>query len=264
MIIFGPSGLGGVKEAVSNLNEYAKKGLKACEIAFTYGVYINKDEAIEIGNAAKNLGIILRIHSSYYVNLNSDDEKKISATKLRILKCCEIGDYLQAEAVIFHPGYYNKSKKAEKEMKEESFQKIKNGILDMLETIKKNKWNIEICAETMGKKNVFGSIEEVSRLVKETHCGFCIDFAHILARYGERRFEDIKKAFPQKKWQCHFSGIVYGDKGEKHHKKTPEEEWKKLLKFLKEECSDKDIVIINESPLPVEDSIEGLGIYNKL
>ena len=33
--------------------------------------------------------------------------------------------------------------------------------------IRKNNWKIKIAPETMGKINVFGSIEEISSLVKE-------------------------------------------------------------------------------------------------
>jgi hypothetical protein len=43
-IIFGPAGLGLVKTAEEVLESYAKKGLKACEIAFTYSVYIKHKE----------------------------------------------------------------------------------------------------------------------------------------------------------------------------------------------------------------------------
>ena len=43
-ISFGPAGLGPVKEAVERLEEYSKLGLKACEIAFTYSIYIKSDE----------------------------------------------------------------------------------------------------------------------------------------------------------------------------------------------------------------------------
>mgnify|MGYP001458469895 CR=1 FL=1 len=105
----------------------------------------------------------------------------------------------------------------------------------------------------MGKVNVFGSIEEIEGLVKNTGCGFCIDIAHVLARYGKYEFDAIKKAFPQKKWHVHFSGIEYGEKGEKNHKVTPVEEWKKVLKFL--EGLDKEVVLICESPDAVRDSV---------
>ena len=53
-IRFGPAGLGGVKEAISNLEMYHKLGLRACEIAFTYGIYIKeKETAVKIGKKAK-------------------------------------------------------------------------------------------------------------------------------------------------------------------------------------------------------------------
>ena len=113
----------------------------------------------------------------------------------------------------------------------------------------------------MGKINVFGSIEEVSRLVKETGCSFCIDFAHILAREKKVDYEKIKKLFPQKEWHCHFSGIVYGEKGEKHHKTTEKEEWKNLLNNLPK---DKEISIVCESPTLIEDSSEGMGIWEEM
>src|SRR3989344_6979827 len=97
MIRFGPAGLGGVKEAIANLNAYSKLGINACEIAFTYGAYIkNEKDAIEIGRDAKELNIELTIHSQYWINLNSAEKKKIEESKKRILECCRIGEILGA------------------------------------------------------------------------------------------------------------------------------------------------------------------------
>ncbi len=254
-IRFGPAGLGPIKTAEKILEEYSKLGLRACEIAFTYGPYIkSKEDAIRIGKKAKELGVRLSIHAPYYVNLNSAEKIKREASKKRILDCCEIGELLGVEIVVFHPGYYSKDK-------EESYLNIRDGILDILKEIKKKGWKIEIGAETMGKVNVFGSVEEISRLVKDTGCCFCIDFAHILARDKEVDYKKVLELFPQKKWHVHFSGIVYGEKGEKHHKETDKDEWKKLLENLPK---DKEIFIINESPNMVEDSVEGLRLSKKI
>jgi endonuclease IV len=99
------------------------------------------------------------------------------------------------------------------------------------------------------------------QLVRETGCGFCIDFAHILAREKKVDYAKVAKLFPQKEWHVHFSGIVYGEKGEKHHITTTKEMWKDLLKNLPR---DKKIRIINESPTHVEDAAEGLKIWEKL
>ena len=254
-IRFGPAGLGPVKTAEKVLEEYHKLGFRACEIAFTYGVYIkNKEDAARIGKKAKELDIRLSIHAPYYVNLNSSEKTKREATKKRIFDCCEIGEIMGAEIVVFHPGYYGKDRN-------ESYDNIKTGIFEIMREIKKKSFKIEIGAETMGKINVFGSAGEISRLVKETGCCFCIDFAHILARDKEVNYNKVVKLFPQKKWHVHFSGIVYGEKGEKNHKKTEQEEWTRLLKNLPK---DRKIVIINESPVMIEDSVKGLELARKI
>src|SRR3989344_595985 len=152
-IRFGPAGLGGVSDAIDRLEYYSKKGLKACEIAFTYGVYIkNKEDAEKIGKKAKELDIKLSIHAPYWINLNSKEKIKIEESKKRILDCCKVADWLGAYLVIFHPGYYSKMKK------DETYENIKNAILDIHKEIKKHNWKIKIAPETMGKVNVFGSI----------------------------------------------------------------------------------------------------------
>ena len=255
-IKFGPAGLGPVNTAIKVLEQYHKFGLKACETAFTYSVYIKPDDAKMIGKKAQELDIDLSIHAPYFVNLNSSEKEKRESSKQRILKCCEIGELLQAKVVVFHPGYYSNKGKTEQD-KIDTYNNVKKEIEYMLSIIKNNNWKIKIAPETMGKVNVFGSIEEISSLTKETGCSFCIDFAHILAREKKVDYEKITKLFPQKEWHCHFSGIVYGDKGEKHHIPTETNIWRELLKNLPK---DKDIRIINESPTMLEDSVQGLKL----
>ena len=110
---------------------------------------------------------------------------------------------------------------------------IKNAIIDLMKEVKKNKWKVKLAPETMGKVNVFGSIDEIARLVEDTGCSFCIDFAHILAREKDVDYEKVKRLFGKHdKWHCHFSGIEYGEKGERKHLKTPIASWKELIKNL--------------------------------
>lgn len=254
---FGPAGLGPIKTAIETLEEYNKMGLSACEISFTYGTYI-KDlkDAEKIGEAAKKLGIKLSIHAQYWINLNSKEKVKIDKSKERILECCRIGEALGAYRVVFHAGFFSGMDK------EIGYQNIKKGVLEIMEEIKKNKWKIKIAPETMGKINVFGSLEEISRLVKDTGCSFCIDFAHIEARDKKIDFSKINELFGKyDQWHCHFSGIVYSEKGERYHVKTPKDKWKEVLSNLPK---GKEITIINESPDHVNDSVEGLKILDKI
>jgi deoxyribonuclease IV len=255
MIKIGPTGLGPVKEAIENLEEYKRLGFSCCEVLFTYGAYINKKEAEPIAKKAKELGIKLSIHAPYWINLNSADKKKVEQSKERILKSCEIGNYLGAYRIVFHPGFYAGMDK------EETYGNIKNQILELQEIIKQNKWKPELAPETTGKKNVFGSVDEILRLVRETKCSFCIDFAHILAREGKVDYKEILSRFKDyKEIHIHFSGIEYGEKGEKKHKKTEKKDAKELIESLKKYAQEKEIVIINESPFAIEDSLMTLKL----
>lgn len=258
MMKFGPAGLGGVKEAIDNLREFHKLGLRACEIAFTYGVYIKTEkEAKEIGEEAHKLGIELRIHAPYYINLNSSDKKKLEDSKNRILECCRIGNLLGASLVVFHPGFIGKM------TREEAFENIKKAVLEIKEEIEKNKLKVKIAAETMGKINVFGSLEEILKLARETGIEYVVDFAHLYARSGGKMsYKEMLEKIPDKKINAHFSGIDYGEKGERNHKLTPETELRKLIEAIKE--ANKEVTLINESPDPVGDSIKALRIYEKL
>jgi len=250
----GPAGLGPVKEAIKNLETYHKAGLNACEISFTYGPYIKKEEdAKAIGKRAKELGIYLSIHAHYWINLNSAEPEKIEASKKRILECLRIGTLLGAKRVIFHPGYYTKKKGSKTEFeKEETYQQIKREMLDLQHLRKAHNYTPLLAPETTGKVNVFGSIEETARLVRDTQCSFAIDFAHILARDKDYRFKDVEKLFGMsKEWHIHFSGIAYGEKGEKKHIPTEEKDIKILLKHLP---STKRHFIISEAPDPFGDA----------
>lgn len=258
MIKFGPAGLGGVKEAVSNLENYAKLGLKACEIAFTYGIYIhNEKDAEVIGKEAKKLGIELSIHAPYWINLNSAEKKKVEESKKRILDCCKIGNILQATFIVFHSGFYGKMDA------ETTYNNIKEAIIELEHEIKKNKWKVKLAPETTGKVNVFGKEDEILKLVKETGCFFTLDFAHLWARnQGKISYKEIYdkvKSFSE--LHCHFSGIEFTSKGERNHKLTSESQIKELLEALPR---NKNITIINESPDPVHDSVKALKILKNI
>jgi len=245
MIRIGPAGIGGKKEAISNLEYYKKNNITATEVAFTYGIYLKENNAIKIGNKAKQLDIKLSVHAPYWINLNSKEKIKIKASKERILKAAKTAEKLQATPVVFHPGYYGKF------TKEQTYENIKNQIINL-----KKQTKIKLAPETMGKVNVFGNSQEILNLVKDTNCSFCLDFAHLFARnQGKTTYKEILKPFKKfKHIHAHFSGIEYSAKGERRHKPTPEKEIEKLMKVIKK--SKINFTIINESPNDVNDAIK--------
>ncbi len=255
---FGPSGIGGVKQAIENLREYKKAGLKAAEIEFTYGVYIksNKDAAA-IGKEAKKLDISLSIHAPYYINLASHDKKIIESSKKRILDCCERAHYLRAQNVIFHAAYYGKYSR------EECYKIVKQAILEMQKVIKKNKWRVALAPETTGKASQFGSLDELLKLTKETKCSMCVDFAHLEAREQKINYKEVfDKLKNMSHIQAHFSGIEYTSKGERRHLITSESKLRELLSYVSR--YNLSITIINESPSPFNDSLKAARVWKQI
>ena len=166
-IYIGPAGTGG--KDPENLVQIKKEGFSAVEVAFTYSIWMSNKDAKQYKEMNKKLGLKLSIHAPYYINLNSKDKKKLESSKRRIITCCERAYHMDADKVVFHPGYYGGMKE------EKTYQNIKKAILDIQKVIKKNKWKVKLAPETTGKVNVFGSVDEIARLKRETGCDFCID-----------------------------------------------------------------------------------------
>ena len=255
MISLGPAGIGskGIR-----LEEINKEGLNAAEVAYTYGVRTNKEDAIEQGKRAKKLGIRLSVHAPYYVNLNSSDKKKLEASINRILQCCDRGNDLGADYIVFHPGYYGKDKVSD------AYVRIADSISKIIKVVKENNWKVKLAPEMMGKINVFGSADEVLRLSKELGCDYCVDFAHIFARnLGKIDYDEVFNKIRNNHIHAHFSGIEYTDKGEKNHNITTEKIITELGEALKRN-NIKDITIINESPDDLNDSVKTKKVFEKI
>jgi len=248
-ILIGPAGTGGSKlEIFKNLKE---KGLNAVEIEFVHSIWMIKEDAIKIAELNKKLDLKLSIHAPYYINLNSQEKAKIGASRSRILKCLEIGTYLGAKYVVFHPGFYQKISK------EDTYKKIREQIEKIMQEAKDKHYTPQLAPETTGKPSQFGDLDELIKLKKETGCSICVDFSHLRARYnGKINYDEVmeKLSHLHEHIHSHFSGIEYTAKGERRHLITQEEDIKELFKYLNKYKI--DCTIINESPDPFGDAIK--------
>jgi deoxyribonuclease IV len=245
MIKVGPAGSNGLGN-LKGVEKVAEINLDCMEVEFTYGVRMALKTAGEVGALAKEKGIKLSVHAPYYINLASDEEEKFVASKKRILDSCERAQAMGAQNVTFHAGFY------QKRTHEATYQLIKKAVMSLKEDISREHWQVTLCPEVTGKPSQFGSLEELLRLKKETGCGLTVDFSHLYARHqGDIDYSEILDKLP-KKFHAHFSGIEYGDKGERKHIRTAEKFFKPLAKELA--GRDLDVTIINESPSPHEDA----------
>jgi len=255
MIKIGPAGSGGTNN-LEGVHKAAKLGLDCMEVEFTYGVRMPDDAAKQVGELARQLGVILSIHAPYYINLASDETEKVVSSKKRILDSCHRAHLMGAENVVFHAGFYQ-TKTAKK-----TYALIKKEINNLQHHISRKGWKVVLCPEVTGKPSQFGSLAEILKLMKDTGCGITVDFAHLYARQqGQIKYDKILNQLP-KRFHAHFSGIEFGSKGEKKHIKTTKKFFEPLAKSLIQ--GNLDVTIINESPQPHKDAVMMKRVLQKL
>jgi len=263
-LLFGPAGVPHAskeRSTAGGIKTVKELGLDAMEVQFVRGVKMGEETARNVGMVAESLGVVLSVHAPYYINLNAGEEKKIQDSIDRLIASSRIGNIFNARNIVFHPGYYLKSSK------ERAYQRIKEGIMRVLEYIEQHSLNVVLRPETTGKPTQFGELDELLQLSSELDNVLpCVDFSHIHARY--RRYnsyeefceilEKIEKTLGKealKDMHMHVSGIDYGLKGEKSHLNLNESDfrYKELLKALKD--FGVEGILICESPNLEEDAL---------
>ena len=228
---FGPAG---------NSESFAAEGFKKSEdapawiaarwlTAFEYqcgrGVRCGEDTAKRIGAAARAHGVQMSIHAPYFINLSSEESERMEKNIGYVLDTARLAVPLGAVRMVVHCGGQGKLTR-ERAMRN-THENVKN-ILRALE--EEHLTGCAVCLETMGKKSVLGSAEEVCELVAaDERLLPCIDFGHLNCRTGggmstredvARLFDRLENGIGAERTRilhAHFSHIEYNDKGEVRH-----------------------------------------------
>ena len=86
-------------------------GLEAMELEFVHGVNVSEEGSVKVKEAADKNDVALTCHAPYYINLNAVEEKKLEASKQRLIRAAHVANLCGATSVAFHPGFYLKSTK---------------------------------------------------------------------------------------------------------------------------------------------------------
>lgn len=119
----------------------------------------------------------------------------------------------------------------------------------------------------MGKQSQWGTLDEVLAISKEFDLIPCLDPAHMHARTNgkinteaewDAMFDSMEHALGAAALtnvHMHFSGIAYGEKGEKHHLPLEESDadWQGFLRVLKRRSIAG--IVVNESPAMEDDTL---------
>jgi deoxyribonuclease-4 len=240
------------------------------ELEWVQSVPKNPEHVMELGRLAKELGIALTVHAPYYVNLNSPDPATLLASKKRILAALTMAELSHAISVCVHAAFYlgNDPRK--------TYDNVRRAVSSILKHKERFFPHVNLALETMGKPTQFGTLEEVLTISKEFGLYPCLDPAHLHARTNGKinskeewhamfdLYEEYLGKESLEKMHLHFSGIAYGEKGEKKHLPLEESDaaWEDFLVVLKE----REIggVLVCESPMQEVDTLLLKQAYSKL
>ncbi|MCE4606683.1 MAG: deoxyribonuclease IV [Desulfurococcales archaeon] len=275
---FGPAGKPlGFKGPMEKVPGYLHKiGLDALEYEAVRGVRVSKEKACLLGEEAAKYDIVLSMHAPYYINLASKEKEKIEAGRRRLFEAMRASHWMNAYAVVFHPGYYKGWSSKEIAVKKvvEQLRKLEDEVKNQGYT---GPW---IAPETTGKDSQVGSVDDIIEICSSIgKCRPAVDWAHLYARNQGRyilSIDDVIKVIDRiekelgshtvKPLHTHFSKIEYGKGGEKTHHTLREEEygpdWVIVCKAYL--ITGIDAVIISESPILEEDALYMIGLCREV
>lgn len=226
---FGPGGnsesfYNDGKKATAQAPEWVKaRGLDAYE--FEAGNGLNAGEATlrKIGEEAKKHGILMSLHTPYFISLSGVEEEKRLKSIDYISRSLFAAECLGADTIVIHTG------SAAKITREEAMALAADTLERNLEV--NGETDIRMGLETMGKINQLGTLDEVIRLCKVSPKYHpVVDFGHMNARELGGYFPDCdsyRRVFDKigstlgdeyaYNLHCHFSKIEYSNAGEKKH-----------------------------------------------
>ncbi len=217
----------------------------------------NYTQLRQLGQIAKNLDVVLSIHTPYYMDLVANND--LTERSMDSIRWAGIlAHFLDAQIVVTHLGMYgNFSKKT-------ATQNITDNVRIIQEWFTESDINVPVGLETSGRQEIFGDFPEIERLCEEVK-GLVpvINFPHIHARGNgalkkKEDFQDLfdrANSFTKGHFYTHFSGVEHENGNEIRY--TPIK--KGDLKFEPlAECileNDMELTVISGSPLLEHDAM---------
>lgn len=264
-----PASTPGGGGTIEGLKRAHQLGIKAMEMEWVQSVPKNREHCEKVGALARELDIALTVHAPYFVNLNSPEPAKLSASKKRVIDALTMAQACGALSVVVHAAFYLGKPP------EEAYDNVRRAVDDILKS-KSQFPDVNLALETMGKPSQFGTLDEVLRISAEFQIYPCVDPAHMHARSNGKvntteEWHEMLDAYEAalgtsalQRMHMHFSGIAYSEKGEKHHVPLQESDarWEDFLAVLKKRKVGG--VLVCESPLMEVDTVLLRDRYNAL
>ncbi len=226
---FGPAGNSesfyaeGHKSTMEAFGWLREMGIDAYEYQAGNGLRTSEATLRVLGKKAKEHGILMSLHTPYFISLSGIEEEKRLKSIDYIKDSIKAAELLGADRIVIHSG------SAAKITRDEAMALARDTLERVAEATEGT--YVKLGLETMGKINQLGTLEEVITLCKTAPCYVpVVDFGHLNARerggifpnadaymrvfdrIGEELGDDVAKNL-----HCHFSKIEYTASGEKKH-----------------------------------------------
>ena len=226
---FGPGGNSdifyaeGNKSTVQSPGWVKRYGLDAFEYEAGNGLTAGEASLRAVGQKAREHGILMSLHTPYFISLSGVDPEKRMKSIDYIQKSLWAADLLGADTIVIHSG------SAAKISREEAMNLSKDTLYHVAEAV--GSTPIRLGIETMGKINQLGTLEEVIEQCRVSPIyAPVVDFGHLNARHLGNHVPDAdsyRRVFDliatslgdeyAKHLHCHFSKIEWTTAGEKKH-----------------------------------------------
>ena len=226
---FGPGGNSdlfyaqGNKSTLQSPGWVKRFGLDAFEYEAGNGLTAGEASLRAVGEKAREHGILMSLHTPYFISLSGVVEEKRLKSIEYIQKSLWAANLLGADTIVIHSG------SAAKISRDEAMALSKDTLTRVAEAV--GDTHIRLGIETMGKVNQLGTLAEVIEQCRVSPIyAPVVDFGHLNARNIGGAFPDVdsyRRVFDEiavglgdefaNSLHCHFSKIAYTSAGEKKH-----------------------------------------------
>ena len=212
-------------------------------------------------------------HAPYRISATSNDPKKLKFSKSNLSATLKTADYLQAKHVTFHAGSFKQAKYDSSHVQ---------SVLKEWEEWRQTKgFKAKLAPEVGGKTNSFADFFTLAKIAGGIdNMLITWDISHDFARGGNitsedgilKRLETLDNYFDlheQNRLPVHFSGMIVGRTGEKHHTLLDHDTgvpWKLVFSVIKEQRYLNKLNLICESKIPKgqEKTLKGNAITDAI
>lgn len=231
MMRIGPAGnsdsfyAAGYKNTFEAAEWLNKMDLNAFEYSFGRGVNISPPTAAKIKEEFAKYDIQISAHAPYYINFANADAEMVQKSFGYVARSIKALATMGGSRVVFHPA------SAAGRDREEVFKLTLVNIEFLIRYLDaEGITGFKLCAETMGKHNQIGSVDEIIGICRLSDSIYpCFDFGHInsFTGGGLKNKDDYRRVLDKafeglgtekaSNMHIHFSKIMYGKSGEIKH-----------------------------------------------